>query len=170
MAAMFRMYAKEIRKHLRSGRPDLAGLYNDYWEAVERWTELAKKHLKDCPAFTEMARPVPGNDWYESLTWLAAYCEHAAVVLEEAGRGSVNGSDIPTLTEDEEKVLKNLDDEYPRIRTQEQITAAVRITQKTVGRILKRLRDSGLACYPPDKKKGSVITSWGRDYVAKYLS
>jgi hypothetical protein len=86
----FKMYAGGIRRNLtrlyhRQDHPELPSLDHRHRGEIQRWTESARQHLKECPPFTEIPGPAADNNWYAALTRLAEYCEYAAAVLEGAG-------------------------------------------------------------------------------------
>jgi DNA-binding MarR family transcriptional regulator len=54
----------------------------------------------------------------------------------------------------------------PCALVQEDISAATRISRKTIGIVLKRLRALGFVCAPEGETKGTTLTDHGREYLA----
>jgi len=90
--------------------------------------------------------------------------------VKRAQQGNEN-QEVPTLTEEELKVLNYLAEEFPQIRYQTDIEQATGFSRKTIGKkVLPVLRKYGFVGTPSGKKNGVVITKDGRDYVENHFS
>jgi hypothetical protein len=79
---------------------------------------------------------------------------------------------IPTLTTDEVEVLDYLNDQYPTIKYQEDITDSCKDirSRKTMKGILDRLITYQLISRPEGRSTGYVIADKGKDYHREYYS
>jgi len=76
----------------------------------------------------------------------------------------------PTLTEHEAEVLNYLHAEFPQVRYQSDIAAAIHRDRNTVSSLLHTLMQGGCGSRPKGKSKGYVITSYGQEYMERHFA
>jgi len=97
----------------------------------------------------------PGTD-YETIE--QASPEEQARIKADASR--TQRRPIFGLEKEEQEVVKALAESGNRM-TQTQIFAETSVSEKTIGKVLRRLHNKGLVDYPPNTRKGALITELG---------
>lgn len=83
-----------------------------------------------------------------------------------------NPEEEPALLEDEVEILDYLYQEFPTIRYMQDINAIFPKSRdhKTLKVMLDGMIQKNLVSRPPNRAKGYIITSYGRDYHSKYYT
>ena len=131
---------------------------------------LSTHHMTESEAKVKEAWAEIGTNARKIISMCKRVLPNRAVTQNPPPPPAGDLSGLPTIDEDEAKVLNYLNNEYPQVRFQADIESATRISRKTIGISLKKFMNYNLVSYPKDKKKGWVITPNGKEYVDKYLS